>query len=238
MVLETRTSYVSACSGSGGEAYFVWMCPHSGTYSIDTHGSDFDTVLSYGPAVECHFDYESQACNDDLDPALTSELVLSCDAGQSFTIVVDSYGREAGDFQLHLLSIAQGDDCPVQDLGEALGNPVATGTVAEGYSGVPSMNLCNAGSPRLGFTWTVPHTGPFVIDTFGSTYDTVLSLLDRCEGEVLACNDDSGGSLRSAMLVELTQGSEVVIEISAFSGNVESEEGGSARYVLNINDAE
>lgn len=42
------------------------------------------------------------------------------------------------------------------------------------------------------FKWTAPFNGSFVVDTIGSTFDTVLAAYDRCglNARELACNDD------------------------------------------------
>ncbi|MGB1275510.1 MAG: hypothetical protein ACPG77_07155, partial [Nannocystaceae bacterium] len=70
--------------------------------------------------------------------------------------------------------------------------------------------------------------GIYLIDTFGSDFDTVLYVLDdNCGGEELACNDDAMG-LDSAVQVGLTNGQSIVIAVDGLG------EGSSGAYTLNI----
>jgi hypothetical protein len=63
-------------------------------------------------------------------------------------------------------------------------------------------------------------------------------LRDECYGDVYICDDDSGGGLQSAVIVNLMEGSQVVIEIAAFGGDAQGSGMGHADYVLNITDVD
>jgi hypothetical protein len=209
--------------------------------------------------VPCHLDYEVEECNDDSNGDLSSRLTFSCAEGLPLTIAVDAFDSGQGVYRLSIASTQQApstdlDVCPVDDLGSALASSLATGTVRGRRFGTGSGGsggdfgtgggfggddeTCYGGSPRLGFTWTAPHTGTFRFDTFGSNYDTVLVLRTECFGDVLTCNDDSGddsgGELQSSVVADLTDGSRIVVEIAAYGGNVYGDGNGRGTYVLNI----
>lgn len=73
--------------------------------------------------------------------------------------------------------------------------------------------------PDVFFSYTADCNGQIIIDTFGSSYDTGLSVHTACPGteaNEIACNDDAGGSLSSRINLFLTQGQTVVIRLSGF----------------------
>ena len=73
------------------------------------------------------------------------------------------------------------------------GDRVAVGSTA----GRPNLLVpgCRSTS-RAGeqaYRWRAPVSGTYVFDTFGSSFDTALYVLDGCPGAELACNDDTRG---------------------------------------------
>ncbi|MEM6959946.1 MAG: hypothetical protein AAF645_29970, partial [Myxococcota bacterium] len=75
-------------------------------------------------------------------------------------------------------------------------------------------------SPDRAFLWSAPSAGEFTFDTLGSSFDTVLYVLDGCEGdESFGCNDDTGtpGDFRSSLTATLTEGQEVLVVVEGFS---------------------
>lgn len=88
----------AGCIGQdAADVAYVWTALVAGTYTFDTLGSGYDTVLSLredcvGPELEC---------NDDT-VMLTSQVTLDMVAGQSVLIVVDGYGNSTGNFELNI----------------------------------------------------------------------------------------------------------------------------------------
>lgn len=74
-------------------------------------------------------------------------------------------------------------------------------------------------SPDVWLKFTSPASASYSIDTFGSSFDTVLSVHSACPGSgfELACNDDTLG-LRSAVTVGVVAGNTVWIRVSGFDG--------------------
>ncbi|AUX30570.1 MULTISPECIES: MXAN_6577-like cysteine-rich protein [Sorangium] len=100
---EGRNVAESSCGGEDApDAAYSFTAPEAGTYTIDTYGSEFDTVLA---VFDGSCEGEELACNDDVvlddwfDAA--SELTVSLEAGQTVVIVVDGY-LESGHFELNI----------------------------------------------------------------------------------------------------------------------------------------
>lgn len=74
-------------------------------------------------------------------------------------------------------------------------------------------------------TFTAPAAGLYVFDTFGSAYDTKLSLYADCESE-LYCNDDAGG-LQSEIAINMGAGQDVLVVVDGFDGS-------TGVWVLNV----
>jgi hypothetical protein len=73
---------------------------------------------------------------------------------------------------------------------------------------------CGTGrsSPDDAYLFTAPRSGTFVFDTFGSTTDTVLYVIDALGCGELACNDDTQGSA-SRVFVSLVSGQRVIVMV-------------------------
>lgn len=105
------------CGGEGApESYFVWTAPSAGTYTFDTNGTDFDTVLYLrdGACTGAEID-----CNDDNDDGVQSTVTATLRAGQTIVIVVDGYDeKELGPFVLNISSGGSATDGGTFDAGE------------------------------------------------------------------------------------------------------------------------
>ncbi|MEM9068991.1 MAG: hypothetical protein AAGE52_10815 [Myxococcota bacterium] len=88
-------------------------------------------------------------------------------------------------------------------------------------------------SPDRAFRWSAPAAGDYTFDTVGSSFDTVLYVLNDCDGaESLGCNDDTMmGELRSTVTATLTEGQEVLVVVEGFSFI------NAGNFVVNINEA-
>ncbi len=80
---------------------YAWTAPTAGTYTFDTVGSSYDTVLSLRSG-SC--DGPSIACNDDISTTVRdSRVTATLAVGQSVLVVVDGYdGSASGAFVLNI----------------------------------------------------------------------------------------------------------------------------------------
>jgi hypothetical protein len=87
-----------SCVGQNSQdVQLVWTALAGGTYTLDTLGSDFDTVLHV--REDCVG--SELACNDDtVDVA--SQVTVELGAGQSVLVVIDGYGNSTGNYVLNI----------------------------------------------------------------------------------------------------------------------------------------
>ena len=88
-------------SGTINSAWWSWTAPSSGTVTIDTNGSQFDTFLSVftGNTIDS---LNTVAQNDDGGNGLQSLVSFNATAGTSYQIAVDGYSSATGDIQLNI----------------------------------------------------------------------------------------------------------------------------------------
>lgn len=90
--------------GNGGQAtiWFKWIAPSSGLATIDTAGSDFDTLLGIytGTAVDS---LSIVGENDDVGVGiLTSAVAVTVTSGTTYYIAIDGYQSNKGNISLHI----------------------------------------------------------------------------------------------------------------------------------------
>jgi hypothetical protein len=106
--------------------------------------------------------------------------------------------------------------CGVQDLGAQAPQSVTGNT-----TGSPDLHTppcAQPGGGEAGFLFTAPADGAYTFDTLGSSYDTVLTLLEVGICGVLACDDDGGGGSLSQIAAYLAAGQTVLVIVDGFNG--------------------
>lgn len=170
------------------ETVFVWTAPFDGVFELHTVGSSFDTVLSVqdgfcgGPEL---------GCNDDTIGAFSS-VTAKLAAGQTVTAVVEGLGGQLGDVVLNIENVGEPPPPPICEahaviegaLGEFFG---ATFEVGNQWSG----SCGGVDAPEFVFAWFPPFAGPFRLEIFEASFDSVMYVrqLD-CFGPELGCSDD------------------------------------------------
>jgi hypothetical protein len=209
----------SCGGGSAPDVSYSWTAPATATYFFETWAV-FDTVLYLrdggcdGPEIGCS-DYASGSQN-------RARLITDLIAGQTVVATVDGKGTASGDFELTIYEL----QCPDEDLGSAF--PYETTGSTEWATDTLEGSCQVESSPDVAFEWTAPAAGTYTIDTFGSTYDTVLFVLDgTCGGPELGCDDDTFQT-QSQVVVSLAAGQTVVIVVDGYGGSV-------GDFVLRIN---
>jgi len=206
-----------SCGGDGApEAIYLFEAPTSDTYVFDTFGSEFDTILSVrdgscnGPEL---------ACNDDASFGGTSQVSASLTAGQTIVVTVDGWGGSFGNYILNINNFVA--NCPAQNLGSSVPTSVNGTTVGAPDNVNPQCAQPGGDGPEKLFEFTAPASGTYLIKTNGSSFDTILSVLDTlCNGPTLGCNDDvSGVNVSSEVSVNLFAGHSVIIVVDGFAGS-------------------
>jgi hypothetical protein len=109
------------------------------------------------------------------------------------------------------------DDC-VQ--ATAIGDGTFSGTTSEATNDGQASCGASMFSPGVWFRYVAPASGWAGADTFGSGFDTVLSVHTGCPGTIanqVACSDDAWG-FASAVEFWMNTGQEVLIRVSGFGG--------------------
>ena len=98
----TRESGEPTHGGTGGarSIWFTYTAPKSGTLTVDTFGSAFDTLLAgyTGAAVNA---LTRKASNDDANGGRQSRIAFAVTSGTVYRIAVDGYNGASGAATLH-----------------------------------------------------------------------------------------------------------------------------------------
>ncbi len=202
-----QNHYIPSCTGAvAPEVAHQFTAPLSATYTFDTIGSSYDTVLGVLGPGGC---FES-ACNDD-SVGVASAVQVDLSAGDTVTIVVD--GFTAGEY---LLNVSSSSPCPCGACGAIpLPGSVPQSTTGD-TSGAPDdlfPSCTGAPGSEIVHSFTAPTTGSFIFSTASSGFDTVLTLLDANTCGELGCNDDFGGQQTSRITATLSQGQTVYVVV-------------------------
>lgn len=115
--------------------------------------------------------------------------------------------------------------CPDESIGDATGPAVATGDTSGDDDDLDASCGGTGGNDRV-IVFTAPEDASYTFDTFGSSYDTKLSLHADCATQ-LACNDDAGGGVQSQLQLDMTAGQHLRIVVDGYNGATGS-------WVLNV----
>ncbi|MCB9760468.1 MAG: alkaline phosphatase [Alphaproteobacteria bacterium] len=202
-----------SCGGDdGGESVFLWTAPEAGWYAFDTMDCYRDTVLYLldggceGPEI---------ACNDQPSSTVRSVVAAELDVGQRLAVVVDTDGVDGNAACLAIYPYS--DSCP----DDSLGSGETSRTDAWTHRDVVYAGTCPPAVSVAWFSWTAPEAGTWTFDTYGSDYDTVLYVLDGCDGVELGCNDDAT-DYQSELSLTLSAGQDVVVGVGSFAGRSSS----------------
>lgn len=211
---------------AGGQSlWWSWTAPSAGSLTIDTFGSDFDTLLAVytGTSVSA---LTPVASNDDFNGA-TSRVSFPVAGGTTYQIAIDGFRGASGNVSLHLAfqPATSGSNDDFADRfplnGEFL-TVTATNASATREPGEPNHGGTSIGR-SLWWTWTAPRDGVLVVDTYGSNFDTTLAVYlgDATDQlTLLAENDDDGdsGTFNSVVSLAVFEGEELAITVDGYNG--------------------
>ncbi len=166
---------------SGGHSvWWTWVPPADGTFTLDTVGSSFDTVL----AIYTGSDIGGLTLvgeDGDRGVAGPSQVKFFAVAGTPYYFLVDgatgTQGVASGDIVLNLKpSLTSNDDFVDRfHLAGQTNQAMASNLGAGKEAGEPNHGG-NAGGKSLWWTWTARLTGPALVTTRGSSFDTLLAV--------------------------------------------------------------
>ncbi len=192
-----------AGNSGGHSVWWTWTAPSSGLVTIDTHGSNFDTLLAVytGTSVSS---LTRVASNDDdtANRTLTSRVTFNAVAGVTYHIAVDGYDGAQGTIQLHLqeaLPPANDNFANAVALTENSASWSGTNIGATKETGEPTLVAGNAGGASVWVTWTPTNSELATISTYGSNFDTLLGIYTGSSLGALSlvASDDDNFAMRS-----------------------------------------
>jgi hypothetical protein len=210
-------------AGVSGTAsiWWKWIAPGSGVFAVDTLGSDFDTLLAIYTGASLATLTEIASNDNEAGGRTTSRVLFNATSGTTYYFAVDGKNGAFGTVSLNLAKPPPNDAfaARVTETGLAFS---ATGTNAGASTelGEP-LHATAEGGRSVWWTWTAPVSGPFGIDTIGSSFDTLLGVYTGSAVgalESIAGDDDSGGDVVSALRINAIAGTTYQIAVDGFAG--------------------
>ncbi len=223
----------------GNSVWWKWTAPANGRIEITTADSAIDTVVYVftGNAVNA---LTTVAIGNHGAGTTQAQVFFDANATTTYYIAVHGFNDatlpspapEEGDITLELVS--PGPAAPAND---SFANRIpltpviypfnrsgdsTAGASLEYLASEPI--LLSTGDASVWYSWTAPSTGQFLIDTFGSTFDTILEVFTGTPSPTLATlvpvatDDDSAGFFQSRVVLDATVGTTYYIAVLGYLG--------------------
>ncbi len=189
---------------TGSTVWWFFNAPSSGAVTINTNGSNFDTVLHVYTDFQNGFgNFTLVASNDDSGGTLQSSVTFPVNAGQCYEVRVGGFNGAQGSIALNGSAPPPVNDNWPNDVPGFVPPFFTEGTNFNATVEPLEQDLDFIGATVWWFI-NVPDNGMATIDTFGSDYDTILHVYTDFENgfgnfTLVAANDDSGGTLQSSV---------------------------------------
>lgn len=205
--------HASSCGGGAGpDLGYRFAAPSAGTYSFDTFGASFASIVTV----------RDESCDGLEIGCGYGGVLVDLAAGQPVVVFVDS-AFASGPFDLHVDALEGA--CPDADLGSALPAFAAGDTSSSDNTAAGSCG--GFAQPDDLYLFTAAQDGLYRFSTLGSALDTVMYVRDGgCDGPELGCNDDADGGTHSELALELVAGQSVMVAIDSLTD--------AGSYVLDI----
>ena len=222
-----ETSEANHAGNSGGKSvWWTWTPAGTGSATITTVGSSFDTLLAVytGTSVTS---LTAVASNDDISTStLQSSVTFTATAGQAYLIAVDGYSAASGSIVLNWTQTV-GTSGPSNNsfssaiaLTSASGTTSGTNAAATKETSEP-RHAGNGGGASVWWKITPTAAGRVTVNTAGSSFDTLLAVYTGSSVSQLTTitsNDDTGATLQSAVSFTATAGTTYYIAVDGYDG--------------------
>lgn len=213
-----------AGNAGGKSVWWSWTPTGGGSATITTLGSTFDTLLAVytGSSVSA---LTTIVSNDDA-VGTTSSVTFTATAGQSYFIAVDGYAGASGSIALTWSQTISSAGPANNAFSSAIALTGASGTtsgtnrLASKETGEP-RHAGNAGGASVWWKITPTAASTISVNTAGSSFDTTLGIYTGSAVSGLTTvtsNDDSGGTLQSAVSFSASAGTTYYIAVDGYDG--------------------
>jgi hypothetical protein len=229
----------------GKSVWWIWWPEQSGLYTIDTDLSSFDTLLAvyYGWAVD---DLKYLASDDDSSGvAMRSKVLVRVNAGVPHRVAVDGFRLRNGTVEEGNITLGVGYLYDHDQLEEAVRIPNAI--PPDGWHGFSAnqeatkrdgepKHANNLGGASMWWYWTPTSSGVYQLDTFGSTFDTLLGVYTGNEFplSLVVSNDNAAGTSQSSVSFTAQDGTTYRIAVDGFNYGSTASEAAQGNIKLNL----
>jgi hypothetical protein len=201
--------------------WYRWTATFTGTAEMDTIGSAPDTTLTVYTGTALN-DLVAVAYNNDINGLANrqSRVTPSVTSGLTYYIAVRSDGSSRGAITLNFGNIVRND--AFADAVVVSGSRGYVKGFNQEATAEPGETGPSQGNRSAWYTWTAPYTGTAVLETRGSTFDTLLTVYTGSAVNSLtqlANDDDSGGANTSRITMAVTNGTVYRIAVRGFSNS-------------------
>ncbi len=210
-----------AGNAGGRSLWWTWTAPASGSVTISTLGSDFDTILGVytGGSVGA---LTTIASSDDFGGTSQSEVAFTAVLGTAYQIAVDGFNADTGNIKLSVILTSNNDNFANRFLlTGASTNTTGDNSTATKEAFEPN-HAGDSGGNSLWWTWTAPSSGAVTISTAGSDFDTLLGVYTGTTVGALttvSSNDDFGGTRQSQVGFSAISGTTYQIAVDGYDGD-------------------
>ena len=228
----TELPFDTTCATFDGPGHFftspnLWYrytAGSTGNVTVSLLLSEFDTALVVYDGDDCYPKLEDIIeRNDDFGGFLQSQITFQATAGHDYLFEVSGYDSdEVGE---GVLTIDSGASPPPSGSNDDLPFPKAVGDVTNMPFDTSSAEQDGPHhcmySPNLWYCYTASCTGKATVSLAGSSFDTMLAVYKECGpdldfGDMIQCNDDSGGSRQSEVVFDAIVGNQYLIEVGGY----------------------
>lgn len=206
--MQVQEPLPSCAPRSGATIWYRWTPVAGRPYVIDTVGSAIDTTLAVytGDSLAS---LSEVACNDDHN-ARQSRVVLGAEQGTTYYLQVGGFASSRGDISLNIDIEPLNDDLSEA---EVASGPVYQDTATnlratfEPMEPKPSCNRTYDTVNTLWYRYAATTPGAVTVDTYGSSFDTVLAVYSGTtylNFTEVACSEDVGVSTNQWSLLTFT----------------------------------
>jgi uncharacterized delta-60 repeat protein len=214
----------------GSSVWYKYIPVFDGIVTVDTAGSDFDTILGVyvGTSVD---NLHLIAENNNAGGGGTSRVTFSAPAFSTVYIAVDGTNGAQGNIVLNWTEGVQSAAGPNDFVAQATTLTGNSGTIfdlntfatAEPFESIFFGGLIGGvGTNSMWYKWTAPSDGIVTFDTHGSSFDTILDIYGGANPPPIASslgeNDDFIGRKTSQMSLQVTANTVYWISVNGYRG--------------------